>query len=78
MYGPGSLNLRRRPFAPSRTSSTRRDSRPIAVKSAGIPDRARSARIISPAEPPARPAAMTSWPNVCSTRATATPRPAAW
>lgn len=75
MYGDGSAKLVVVPVDTSVTSTTRRDSMTIGVNWVGTPTRDSSALISSPAVPPVRPAATTSWPNVCSIRATAGPRP---
>ncbi len=88
MYGAGSQNVVMAlvicPSGPpspgptsSVTSTTRRDSPVIQVNCVATPARASSALIISPEAPPASPAATTSWPNVCSTRATTRPLPPA-
>ena len=71
MNGAGSLSRVVSSRASSSTSMTRRDSRPIRVKAVVTPARARSASIMFPAPPPAKPATSTSSPRPASTRATA-------
>lgn len=75
--GPGSLNWVVSPVAASATARVRRVGPAQGTSASTTPGAwaARPARTASPAGPPAKPVAVTSWPRAASTRATLRPLP---